>query len=113
MANVKSAMKDIYSCGDFVYDGSLAVAYILTPNGQLTRNPSTGTYTSQYNIPDPMAEKYYWINPYVAYMSNPVMFIDFDGREIRVAKNYQEQFKMDLQSVFGDKVSAARILKLS
>jgi len=35
-----------------VYDGSLAVAYILTPNGQLTRNPSTGTYTSQYNIPD-------------------------------------------------------------
>ena len=87
MANVKSAMKDIYSCGDFVYDGSLAVAYILTPNGQLTRNPSTGTYTSQYNIPDPMAEKYYWINPYVAYLSNPVMFIDFDGREIRVAKN--------------------------
>jgi RHS repeat-associated protein len=41
-----------YYCGDFVYDGSLAVAYILTPNGQLTRNPSTGAYTSQYNIPD-------------------------------------------------------------
>ena len=41
-----------YYCGDFVYDGSLAVAYILTPNGQLTRDPSTGTYTSQYNIPD-------------------------------------------------------------
>ena len=41
-----------YYCGDFVYDGSLAIAYILTPNGQLTRNPSTGTYTSQYNIPD-------------------------------------------------------------
>ncbi len=41
-----------YYCGDFVYDGSLAVAYILTPNGQLTRNPSTGTYTSQYNITD-------------------------------------------------------------
>ena len=41
-----------YYCGDFVYDGSLAVAYILTPNGQLTRNPSTGAYTSQYNITD-------------------------------------------------------------
>jgi RHS repeat-associated protein len=41
-----------YYCGDFVYDGSLAVAYILTPNGQLTRNPTTGAYTSQYNIPD-------------------------------------------------------------
>ncbi len=41
-----------YYCGDFVYDGSLAVAYILTPNGQLTRNPTTGAYTTQYNIPD-------------------------------------------------------------
>jgi RHS repeat-associated protein len=41
-----------YYCGDFVYDGSLAVSYILTPNGQLTRNPSTGAYTSQYNITD-------------------------------------------------------------
>lgn len=68
---------------------------------------------ARWTVPDPMAEKYYWINPYVAYMSNPVMFIDFDGREIRVAKNYQEHFHMDLQSVFGDKVNAARILKLS
>ena len=41
-----------YYCGDFVYDGSLAVAYILTPNGQLTRNSSTGAYSTQYNIPD-------------------------------------------------------------
>ncbi len=41
-----------YYCGDFVYDGSLSVAYILTPNGQLTRNPTTGAYTTQYNIPD-------------------------------------------------------------
>ena len=30
----------------------LAVDYILTPNGQLTRNPSTGAYTAQYNITD-------------------------------------------------------------
>ena len=52
MAKAKSGMRPICLCGDFVYDGSLAVAYILTPNGQLTRDPSTGTYTSQYNIPD-------------------------------------------------------------
>ena len=39
-------------CGDFVYDASLGVAYIRTPNCQLTRNPSTGTYTAQYNITD-------------------------------------------------------------
>ena len=41
-----------YYCGDFIYDASLAVDYILTPNGQMTRNPSTGTYTAQYNITD-------------------------------------------------------------
>ena len=44
-------LKSVY-CGDFVYDASLAVDYILTPNGQLTRNPSTGAYTTQYNITD-------------------------------------------------------------
>ena len=52
MAKAKSGMRPICLCGDFVYHGSLAVAYILTPNGQLTRNPSTGAYTSQYNITD-------------------------------------------------------------
>ena len=41
-----------YYCGDFVYDSGLDVAYILTPNGQLTRDASTGTYTAQYNITD-------------------------------------------------------------
>lgn len=41
-----------YYCGDFVYTSGLAVDYILTPNGQMTRNPSTGAYTAQYNIID-------------------------------------------------------------
>ena len=40
-----------YYCGDFVYTSGLAVDYILTPNGQMTRNPSTGN-TAQYNITD-------------------------------------------------------------
>ena len=44
-------MKNYY-CGDFVYTSGLAVDYILTPNGQMTRNPSTGAYTAQYNITD-------------------------------------------------------------
>ena len=48
MANVKSAMRHICFCSDFVYDGSLAVAYFLTPNRQLTRNSSTGAYSAQY-----------------------------------------------------------------
>ena len=41
-----------YYCGDFVYDSGLDVAYILTPNGQLTRDAATGTFTVQYNITD-------------------------------------------------------------
>lgn len=41
-----------YYCGDFVYDASLGIAYILTPNGQLTRDTTTGTYTAQYNLTD-------------------------------------------------------------
>ena len=49
---MKSAMRHICFCSDFVYDGSLAVAYFLTPNRQLTRNSSTGAYSTQYNIPD-------------------------------------------------------------
>lgn len=44
-------VKNIY-CGDFIYNASLAVDYILTPNGQMTHNPSTGAYTAQYNITD-------------------------------------------------------------
>ncbi len=41
-----------YYCGDFVYDASLAIDYILTPNGRMTRDPGTGDYTAQYNITD-------------------------------------------------------------
>ena len=44
-------VRNIY-CGEFIYNASLAVDYIQTPNGQMTRNPSTGTYAAQYNITD-------------------------------------------------------------
>ena len=40
-------------------------------------NPAIGLWTQM----DPLAEKYYHINPYVYCAGNPVMFIDPDGRE--------------------------------
>ncbi len=44
-------LKNVY-CGDFVYKSGMAVDYILTPNGQMTRDAGTGTYTAQYDITD-------------------------------------------------------------
>ena len=55
--------------------------------------------------PDPLAEKYYDISPYAWCANNPVRFVDPDGREVRVAKEYQEQFRNDLQNVFGDRTN--------
>ena len=54
---------------------------------------------------DPLAEKYYCWSPYVYVLSNPIILIDPDGRELRVAKEYQEQFKNDLRNVFGDRTN--------
>ena len=53
---------------------------------------------------DPLAEKYYSASPYAFCNNNPVNFVDPDGRKIRVASEYQEQFKDDLEAIFGDKV---------
>ncbi len=36
-------------CGDFVYKSGMAVDYILTPNGQMTRDAGTGTYTDPFS----------------------------------------------------------------
>jgi len=54
---------------------------------------------------DPLAEKYYDTSPYAWCGNNPVRFVDPDGREVRVAKEYQEQFRNDLQNVFGDRTN--------
>ena len=37
--------------------------------------------------------------------NNPVNYVDPDGREVQVAKEYQEQFRNDLQNVFGDRIN--------
>ena len=54
---------------------------------------------------DPMAAKYGSLSPYSYCAGNPVSFDDPNGREIRVAQEYQEQLKNDLYKVFGDRTS--------
>ena len=64
-----------------------------------TYDPGTGRFLSV----DPMAEKYYSISPYVYCLNNPLRYVDPDGREVRIAEKYREQFTNDLRNVFGDK----------
>jgi len=36
-------------------------------------------------VPDPLAEKYYWISPYAYCLNNPILYVDPDGREVHLA----------------------------
>ena len=56
----------------------------------------------QFTTMDPLAEKYYNVSPYAYCAGNPVMYVDPDGDSIRVAKEYQEEFKQTLGIAFGE-----------
>ena len=43
---LNGTLLNIY-CGDFVYGPTLTVDHIRTPNGQMTRNATSGTYSAQ------------------------------------------------------------------
>ncbi|MCL2692684.1 MAG: hypothetical protein FWE81_04525, partial [Rikenellaceae bacterium] len=55
-----------------------------------------------FNV-DPLAEKYTPISPYAYVANNPLIFIDPDGKQIRVPAEFRQQFLDDLRNVFGDR----------
>jgi RHS repeat-associated protein len=60
----------------------------------------------RWMTPDPLSEKYYGISPYAFCNNNSVNYVDPDVRKLRVASEYQNQFKDDIEAVFGDKVES-------
>ena len=63
-------------------------------------NPAVGLWTQM----DPLAEKYYHINPYVYCAGNPVRFIDPDGCEIKgYTKKDAAQAVEDIRAIFAEK----------
>jgi len=47
----------------------------------------------RWTTPDPLAEKYYGISPYVFCNNSPVNFVDPDGRKLYFAKGVSDKFK--------------------
>lgn len=67
--------------GSVVYDTRLRrVAYLLPPDSLIGH--AKPDITSRWMSPDPLAEKYMYISPYVFGADNPVRYADIDGRDI-------------------------------
>ena len=50
-------------------------------------------HSSRWLSPDPLAEKYYSISPYVFCLNNPIKYVDPDGKKVVFASGVSEQFK--------------------
>ena len=79
-----------YYCGDFVYDGSLAVAGSTLPYLDFGARMYDAKLV-RWNTYDPMAEKYYGINPYAYCNGDPVNMVDPLGRKIVIASSNNQE----------------------
>ncbi|MBD2770407.1 hypothetical protein IC235_21180 [Hymenobacter sp. BT664] len=67
--------------GSVVYDTHLhRVAYLLPPDSLMGH--AKPDITSRWMSPDPLAEKFMYVSPYVFVENNPVRYMDPDGREL-------------------------------
>lgn len=67
--------------GSVVYDTRLhRVAYLLPPDSLVGH--AKPDITSRWMSPDPLAEKFMYVSPYVYVENNPVRYMDPDGREL-------------------------------
>lgn len=57
---------------------------------------------SRWISPDPLAEKYYHINPYAYCANNPILFVDPNGDSINVSEANRQAFNNDMQKIYGD-----------
>ena len=44
-------------------------------------------FTGSWKVPDPLAEKYYSVSPYLYCNSNPLRFVDLEGKEVYAIDN--------------------------
>ncbi|MBR0500898.1 MAG: RHS repeat-associated core domain-containing protein [Bacteroidales bacterium] len=62
----------------------------------------------RWNVPDPMAEKYYGMNGYGYCAENPIRFIDHNGRELVIKGNLSNDALSQLQERTKNRIQLTR-----
>ena len=83
--------------GSVVYNTRLRrIAYLLPGDSLMGR--ARPEVTSRWFSPDPLAEKYLFLSPYVFVDNNPIRYMDPDGREIVGTDGNPVKYNRDAES---------------